>query len=205
MSLLSGQLTGFLLAISFSAGLNVYLTVAVLGVLNRTHVLTLPPSLHSVASWYVILPCAVLFVIEFVADKIPVFDLVWNALQTFVRVPVAALLAYGATAHLSPGAQVLATFLGGAIALAAHSGKIAARTAVSHSPEPFSNIALSLGEDGIVLFLTWFATRHPIWSAVLVVIALAIVAVLVRFVVRSVRALFRGAEEALTNRFRSDG
>ena len=203
MRLLPSQLTATILAVSFSSGLNVYLTVALLGLLVRAEVLSLPPSLHSVTSWYVIVPCAFLFVIEFVADKIPILDLAWNALQTFVRVPVAALLVYGATTQLSPGMQVIATFLGGAIALAAHSGKIAARTAVSHSPEPFSNIALSIGEDGFVVFLTWFASRHPYWASIIVLTALLIVLCLLRFVIRSVRALFRGAEQAVSNAFGS--
>ena len=146
-----------------------------------------------------IVPCAILFVIEFFADKIPIFDLVWNALQTFVRVPVAALLAYGAAMQLSPGMQLMTAILGGAIALAAHSGKIAARAAVSHSPEPFSNIILSVGEDVFVVFLTWFATRHPYWSSIIVLIALLIILSVLRYVIRSVRALFRGAEKVLVN------
>jgi hypothetical protein len=203
--LLPTQLTAIVLVVSFSAGLNVYLTVFALGLLVRAGLLTLPPSLHSVASWSVIVPCAILFLIEFVADKIPILDLVWNALQTFVRVPVAALLAYGATTQLSPGTQVIATVLGGAIALAAHSGKIAARTAVSHSPEPFSNIALSIGEDGFVVFITWFASRHPYWASVIVLTALLIVLSLLRFMIRSVRALFSSAEQAVSNAFHSDG
>ena len=198
MRLLPNQLTALVLAISFSSGLNVYLTVAALGLLSRTGVLVLPASLHAVASWYVIIPCAILFVIEFVADKIPIFDLVWNSLQTFVRIPIAAVLAYGATSQLSPGMQLTAAILGGAIALAAHGGKIAARTAVSHSPEPFSNIALSMGEDALVVFLTWIVSRHPLLATIIVLIALLIILVLVQFVIRSVRALFTGAEQAVS-------
>ena len=205
MSLPPNQLTALVLAVSFSAGLNVYLTVAVLGGLARVGMLALPASLHSLSSWYVIVPCLALFAIEFVADKVPIVDLVWNALHTFVRVPIAALLAYGATAQLSPEMQAIATLLGGAIALAAHSGKIAARTAVSHSPEPISNIALSLGEDAFVVFLTWFATRHPYAASVIVLVALLMVLSLIRFVFRSVRALFRGAEEAVTGGSPQDG
>ena len=201
MRLLPNQLTAFVLAVSFSAGLNIYLTVALLGLLARGEVLILPPSLHSVASWYVIVPCAVLFAIEFVADKIPIFDLVWNAFQTFVRVPVAALLAYGATMQLSPEMRLITAVLGAAIALAAHSGKIAARAAVSHSPEPFSNTILSVGEDAFVVFLTWFATRHPYWSSIIVLTALLVVLSVLRYVVRSVRALFRGADQALLHAF----
>jgi uncharacterized protein DUF4126 len=205
LSLPPNQLTALVLAVSFSAGLNVYLTVAVLGGLARAGMLALPASLHSLSSWYVIVPCLALFAIEFIADKVPIVDLVWNALHTFVRVPIAALLAYGATTHLSPEMQAIATLLGGAIALAAHSGKIAARTAVSHSPEPISNIALSLGEDAFVVFLTWFATRHPYAASVIVLVALLMVLSLIRFVFRSVRALFRGAEEAVTGGSPQDG
>ena len=119
MPLPTSELTAIVLAVSFSAGLNVYLTVTVLGLLSRAGLLTLPLPLHSVESWYVIAPCAILFVIEFVADKIPVLDLFWNALQTFVRVPIAALLAYGATTQLSPATQSIATFLGGSVCRAA--------------------------------------------------------------------------------------
>lgn len=91
-----------LTATSFAAGLNVYATVATLGLLAHAGVIPLPPALHSLSSWYVIGFSLALFLLEFFADKIPAFDLLWNALHTFVRVPVAALLAYGATAQLSP-------------------------------------------------------------------------------------------------------
>ena len=116
-------------------------------------------------SWYVIAASLALFAIEFVADKIPYFDLIWNALHTFVRVPLAALVAYRATATLSPWEQILATTVGGGIALAAHGGKTAARAAVTPSPEPVSNSALSVGEDVVAVSLTWFATKHPYMAA----------------------------------------
>lgn len=186
------DLTAFLLVISFSAGLNVYATVAMLGILSRAGALALPRSLHPVANTGVIAVCVALFLVEFVADKIPVFDLFWNALQTFVRVPVAAVLAYGATSQLPKGEQLIATLLGALIAFAAHGGKMAARTAVTHSPEPFSNIALSLGEDGAVVFLTWLATKHPYASAAIVAVMLALILAMIRFVWRAMRRLFGG-------------
>lgn len=184
------ELTALLVVISFSAGLNVYATVAMLGILSRIGALALPASLHPVANSYVIGASAILFLVEFVADKIPVFDLLWNALQTFVRIPVAAVLAYGATAQLPQGEQLLATLAGALIAFAAHGGKVAARTAVTHSPEPFSNMALSLGEDVFVVFLTWLATRHPYASAVIVVLMLFLIALTIRLVAQAVRRLF---------------
>jgi len=191
------ELVGLIVAVSFAAGLNVYATVATLGLLTHAGLLDLPAGLHLIGSWWVIAASGVLFCIELVADKIPAFDLLWNALHTFVRVPVAALIAYGATSQLSPEKQLLATLAGGAIALAAHGGKIAARATVTPSPEPISNFALSAGEDTLAVFLTWFATRHPISAALIVVFLLTIIIFVMRWVVRAMKKLFRGAENEL--------
>jgi hypothetical protein len=192
------ELVGLIVAVSFAAGLNVYATVATLGLLAHAGLLVLPSGLHVLSNWWVIAAAGVLFAIEFFADKIPAFDLFWNALHTFVRIPVAALIAYGATSQLSPEKQLLAALAGGAIALAAHGGKTAARVAVTPSPEPLSNFALSAGEDTLAVFLTWFATRHPIAAAGIVVAFLIAIAVVIRWVVRAMKNLFRGAENELT-------
>ncbi len=193
MKLGGTELVGLLVATSFAAGLNVYATVGTLGVLAHMGVLDLPPGLHLIASWWVIGASVLLFVIELVADKIPAFDLLWNALHTFVRVPVAALIAYQATAQLSPEKQLLATLAGGAIALAAHGGKTAARAAVTPSPEPVSNISLSMGEDVLAIFLIWFSTQHPVLASLIVLALLVVIVIVIRLVVRAVRNLFRGA------------
>ncbi len=177
-------LTSFLIATSFAAGLNAYATVAALGLLARAGMLPLPPSLGPLQDWTVIAAAVALFAIEFVADKIPVFDLVWNTLQTFVRVPVAALLAFQATSRLPLDAQLLSTILGGAIALIAHTGKTAARAAVAPSPEPLSNIALSLGEDVVAVWLTWLAVRHPYLAAAIALVGVAIIVLSLRAVGR---------------------
>jgi hypothetical protein len=191
------ELTAILIVVCFSAGLNLYATVAMLGALARAHLLTLPPSLHLIESWWVFAACAALFLVEFIGDKIPIFDIVWNALHTFVRIPAAALLTYAATAQLPEWERMLATLLGGFVALAAHGGKVAARAAVTPSPEPLSNIALSLSEDAAVIFLTWFATRHAYVAAGIVLVAIAIIVIMIRAVVGAMRRLFSGAEGAL--------
>ncbi len=191
------ELTALLVVICFSAGLNVYATVAMLGLLARGHLLTLPASLHVLVNWYVIGICAALFAIEFIGDKIPVFDLLWNAMHTFVRVPAAALLTYAATAQLPEWERLAATLVGASIALAAHAGKVAARATVTASPEPFSNITLSAGEDVAVVFLTWFATRHVYAAAAIVLVILAIIAVAIRAVIRAMLYLFRDTEHTL--------
>jgi hypothetical protein len=190
----SSELFALLAAIGFAAGLNLYATVAVLGLLVRFGHLPLPPGLLLLAGWPVIAASIALFTIEFFADKIPAFDLIWNALHTFVRVPIAGLLAYQATRQLSPEHQLLATLVGGGVALIAHSGKTAARAAVTPSPEPFSNITLSLVEDVLAIGLTWLATRHPYIAGTFATIFVLIIVLLARWVIRAMRALFRGAE-----------
>jgi hypothetical protein len=193
----SQDVLAIVIAGSFASGLNVYATVATLGLLSRFHAFVLPPALHPIGSWPVIATAAVLFLLEFIGDKIPAFDLLWNALHTFVRVPIAALLSYGAAQHLSPAAQISAAALGGLIALASHSGKTALRAVVTPSPEPFSNIALSFGEDAAAISLTWFATRHPIIAAVIALIGVLLVVWFLRFVIRSLRRLFKRARAAV--------
>ena len=206
--LAGSDLVGLIVAVSFAAGLNLYATVATLGLLTHAGLLDLPSGLHLLSSWWVIAASGVLFAVEFFADKIPAFDLFWNALHTFVRIPVAALIAYGATAQLSPEKQLLATLAGGAIALAAHGGKTAARVAATPSPEPLSNFALSAGEDTLAVFLTLLATQHPIAAGTIVVVFLVMIVVMMRWVVRAltraVKKLFRGAERELAPSKRSD-
>ncbi len=186
-----------LVAVSFAAGLNVYAAVATLGLLSHAGVVSLPPSLQTLCSWWIIGASCILFTIEFFADKVPAFDLVWNAFHTFVRVPVAALLSYGATSQLSPQKQLLATLVGGLIAFAAHGGKTAIRAAVTSSPEPVSNFVLSIGEDALAVFLIWFATKHPYVTTAIVAVLLVTIVLLVRLVIRALRNLFRRAEREL--------
>jgi hypothetical protein len=192
-----GELFALLAAIGFAAGLNLYATLAILGLLAHFAHLPLPSGLQLLDTWTVIAASATLFVIEFFADKIPAFDLIWNALHTFIRVPAAALLAYQATRQLSPEHQLLATLLGAAVALIAHSGKTAVRAAVTPSPEPFSNLTLSVAEDALAIALTWLATRHPYIAGTVATILVVIVLLLTRWVIRAMRALFRGAEQEL--------
>ena len=193
------EIVALLVATSFAAGLNVYATVATIGLLGHFGLVSLPTQLHRLDSWWIIGASVVLFAVEFFADKVPAFDLIWNALHTFIRVPIAALLAYAATSHLSPEKQLLATLAGGLIAFAAHGAKTLMRTAVTPSPEPLSNISLSLGEDAVAISLTWFATRHPYWAAAIVLVLLVIIVALIRWVVRALKTLFQGAERAVVH------
>jgi len=171
-------LASLIIAVSFAAGLNVYATVCTLGIMARLHWVVLPGELGALANSWIIAVSALLFAGEFLADKIPGFDLIWNALHTFIRIPAAALLAYAASSHLSPQQQLLVTIAGAAIAALAHTSKTAARVVVTPSPEPISNIGLSAGEDAFAISLTWLATHHPIaaGSAVAILSVLLIAA-----------------------------
>ena len=196
MTFTNEEIAALVIALSFAAGLNVPGTVATLGVLGRTQMIALPEPLAVVSDWWVIGASAALFAFEFVADKIAGFDLVWNALQTFIRVPAGAVLAWGATASLSPQAQVAAVVGGAVISLIAHVGKLAMRGAVTTSPEPFSNVLVSAAEDAAAIGLTWFAMTHPYVAATIVLVALATIILAIRWVVRTARAAWRRQVEA---------
>jgi hypothetical protein len=191
-------IAALVIAASFAAGLNVYATVLTLGVLARLHWAVLPGGLEMLGDWWVIGASGALFAAEFIADKIPGFDMVWNALHTFVRIPVAALLAYGATTHLSPQMQLLAVAVGSAIALAAHGSKTAVRAAVTPSPEPVSNIALSTTEDVAAVGLSWLVTVHPWASASIALVAVVLAIFAVRWVVKAFRRMFGRTGSAMT-------
>ena len=191
MNFAPGNIAALIIASSFAAGLNVYATVLTLGILARTSWVQLPPGLDSLGNTWVIVACAIMFAVEFVADKIPGFDMIWNALHTVVRIPIAALVAYHASSHLSPQLQIASAVLGGTIALAAHSSKTAVRAVVTPSPEPVSNIALSTTEDALAVGLTWFATHHPYIAASMALILLATAALAARSLLRAIRRPLR--------------
>jgi hypothetical protein len=195
------DIASLVIAVSFAAGLNVYATVCTLGILARVHWIVLPGALGALANPWMIGVSALLFVGEIFADKIPGFDLVWNALHTFIRIPAAALMAYAASSHLTPEQKLLVTVAGGLIAAIAHSSKTAARVMVTPSPEPVSNVALSAGEDVFAIALTWIATHHPVAAGVTVAaISAGLVFVLwhsVRRIRAGLRRLFRRPNEAV--------
>ena len=193
----SASLVAFLVAVSFAAGLNVYAAVAMLGLLSRMHLFALPAGLHGLGNTWVIAGSLCLLSLEFVADKIPFVDLVWNTLQTFVRLPVAALLAYRASAHLTPAAQIAVTVASAAVAMLAHGSKTAARVLVTPSPEPVSNIALSSAGDVAAVGLTWAATRHPILAGGLALAALAVAVLFLRSIYRALVRQFSSLRRQL--------
>jgi hypothetical protein len=187
------NLISAVLGISFAAGLNTYATVLMLGVLQRFGVVHLPSSLEAVATTPVMATAAFLFVIEFVADKIPWIDSVWDAIHTVIRPLAGGLLAYGVVGSVDPQWQVIAALAGGSIALTSHTAKASTRAAVNVSPEPFSNWVLSITEDILSFSLVWLATAHP-WITVAIVLTLLAAAVYIIWKLsRFARRLFRRA------------
>jgi hypothetical protein len=185
---------GIALGTGFSSGLNLYATVATLGLLERFGVIHLPPSLHALAHPAVLAIAVVLYFVEFFADKIPFVDTVWDMLHTFIRPPAAALLAYSAAGAAPAHWRWAAALLAGGVALTSHGTKASARAAVNTTPEPLSNWALSFGEDVLAVWLTWMATAHPLATTIVVVelVALSIFLLfhLFRFARRALQKLF---------------
>jgi hypothetical protein len=171
---------GFALGTSFASGLNLYATVAAAGLFQRLGIVTLPEPLQVLANPVVLGVALTLFLVEFIADKIPLVDTAWDALHTFIRPPAAALLSYSAFAGGGVPEQwkLAAALLAGSVALTSHGAKASTRAAVNASPEPFSNWTLSLLEDGLAVLLAWMAAEHPVVTAGIVV-ALVVAAVFV--------------------------
>jgi len=162
------------LGTGFSSGLNLYATVATLGLLQRFGVIHLPEKLQVLSHPMVLGVALGLYIVEFLADKVPYVDSVWQAVHTFIRPPAAALLAFSVTAAATEPWRWVAALLAGGIALTSHGTKASARAAVNMSPEPLSNWALSFGEDLLAVWVTWFAAAHPRIAVVVVVVLLAI-------------------------------
>jgi hypothetical protein len=185
---------GLALGAGFSSGLNLYATIATLGLLERLGVIHLPPSLHGLSHSVVLGIAVVLYVLEFFADKIPYIDTAWDVIHTFIRPPAAAFLAFSAAGAAPAEWRWGAALLAGGIALTSHGTKASARAAVNTTPEPFSNWILSFGEDALAVWLTWMATVHPVATTVIVVALLALSAYLLfhlfRFARRACQKLF---------------
>ncbi|HKV25834.1 MAG TPA: DUF4126 domain-containing protein [Candidatus Acidoferrum sp.] len=185
---------GIALGAGFSSGLNLYATVATLGLLDRFGVIHLPGSLQVLSHPPILIVATVLYLVEFFADKIPYLDTIWDAIHTFIRPPAAALLAYSAAVSAPPEWRWAAALLAGGVALTSHGTKASARAAVNTLPEPFSNWALSFGEDVLAVWLTWMASAHPFATAIIVIALLALSLYLLfrlfRFARRALQRLF---------------
>lgn len=181
---------GFAMGSAWLSGINLYATVLTLGLLQRFGFVSLPGDLGYLSHTWIIIASGILYLVQFVADKIPAVDSAWDVVHTFIRVPAGAILAATAFAHFDPRIRLLALLLGGGIALSSHGAKTATRLAANTSPEPFSNIAMSIAGDVLTVGGTLLMAVHPLVWLVLVVVALAVSFVLVRWIWRRFSRLF---------------
>ncbi len=189
MSLVSAL--GYTIPFAFASGLNVYATIAVLGLSSHFGLVSLPQQFRAFDHPAVIGVALVMYLIEFVADKIPWFDSVWDALHTVIRPLGGAFVAVAALGDASPMATTLAALLGGSVAMTTHLTKTGARAAANTSPEPFSNWILSFSEDALAVGLTYGAIRHPDIALAIAVVLLIVIGAFSALIVRFVRRRFR--------------
>lgn len=178
-----GRTMGF----SFAAGINLYATVAILGLASRYQWVTLPDQFRVFDNDLVIGAAMVLYVVEFIADKIPWVDSIWDAIHTVVRPIGGALIAVASVGDASPAVEGLIALLGGGLAATTHFSKAGTRAVVNTSPEPFSNWILSLGEDAFVVGLAVLALRYPAAAALVVILCLMLIVLFAGWIIKAVR------------------
>src|SRR5687767_9942235 len=182
-----GRTMGF----SFAAGINLYATVAILGLASRYNWVSLPPQYQAFDNDFIIAAALGLYVVEFVADKIPWFDSIWDAIHTAVRPLGGAVIAVTTLGEANATTEVLVGLLGGSLALGTHFTKAGTRAVANTSPEPFSNWILSILEDIFVVGLGMLALKYPAAAAVVVAICVVLMIVFATWIVRAARRRWR--------------
>jgi Domain of unknown function (DUF4126) len=181
---------GRTLGFSFAAGINLYATVAILGLASRYGWVSLPPQYQVFDNNWIIGGALVLYVVEFFADKIPWLDSAWDAVHTLIRPVGGALIAIATIGDASPGTQTLVGLLGGALATSTHLSKSGTRAVANASPEPFTNWILSLAEDLFVVGLGTLALKYPAAAAVVVIVCVVLMVTFATWIVRAVKRRF---------------
>lgn len=188
---------------SWASGINLYMTVAGLGIAQRLHLLTLPGNLDTFSHPLVIAGAILMYAVEFVADKIPVVDSIWDSVHTLIRPAGGAALGYLAAANLGPLAQVPITLLSAAVSADAHLTKATSRVAINSSAIPFANVGASVGEDIGVAAVLYFVVKHPVIAIILVIAFIAFsiwfLRLMWRFLLKVLR-FFKGGSDGLPGR-----
>ena len=185
------QMMALALGGGWATGLNLYLVAASLGLAERLHWISLPGDLAVLGNPVVIFFAVILYLIEFVIDKIPFLDSAWDSVHTLIRPLGGTALAAMAFSHSPENIQHVAMAISGIASLSAHVGKAGSRIVINTSPEPFSNSAASLAEDGIVLGLLWLVFHHPIITMIVVVGLLALTIWLIPKIFRFIKRFFQ--------------
>ncbi len=183
--------------VGWASGINLYALVLVLGIAGATGNIQLPAELAVVQSPMVIMAAGVMYVIEFIADKVPGVDTGWDTLHTFIRIPAGAMLAAGAVGDVTPALEIAAGLMGGTLAGASHLTKASTRALINTSPEPVSNWTASISEDLLVLGGLWTMFNHPVLFLCLMVLFIALVIWLLPKLWRLIKKIFRKIGEWL--------
>lgn len=176
-------------ALGWASGIRLYAAVFLAGLAGFLGFVELPPGLQVLQHPAVLGVSGSLCLVEFFADKIPFVDTMWDTVHTVIRIPAGAALAAGALGADGAAMGWIAALLGGGLAAASHTAKLTTRAAVNTSPEPFSNIAVSLFEDGFVVFMLWLSATHPVLFAIALAVTLAVAVVLMIVLVKFLRAV----------------
>jgi hypothetical protein len=174
----------------WSSGISLYLTVGLLGLCGHFSWIHLPGELSVFSNPFVFSFAFIVFSIEFIADKVPYVDSVWDSVHTFIRPLGGIAIGYLAGSEHGPVIQAVYAIFAGTLTLNAHTAKAAGRLAINTSPEPFSNIVASTAEQGLVVFLYWFFIRHPVLTCVIILGLLILASLLIRFMWRFVKRVF---------------
>jgi hypothetical protein len=194
------QLLALAAALGWASGIRLYAAVFLTGLAGFMGWIDLPHGLQILQHPGVLAASGFMLFVEFFADKIPLVDTVWDAIHTFIRIPAGAALAAGALGADSSAMGWIAALLGGSLAATSHAAKMTTRAAVNTSPEPFSNIAVSLMEDGFVVFMLWLSATHPLLFAVALALTLVVAVLLMVVLVKFLRTVLRGLRRFLSGR-----
>ena len=176
------------LGLSWASGINLYAAILVMGVSHNAGIVELPPGIDYLSNPLVLLVAGAMYVVEFFADKIPVVDTAWDAMHTFIRIPAAAFMAYGAAEAMGPAMQVVLALIGGGFGTLSHATKAGSRVVINASPEPFSNIGVSTLEDVAVFGGLWLAVAHPF-------VFLCLLGIFVLFVIWLIPKIWKGIKK----------
>ncbi len=182
---------GVLLGGSWASGVNLYLTIAGLGIMDKMGVINLPGNLDVISNPLIIAVAILMYAVEFFADKIPLVDSVWDSVHTFIRPIGGAALSYMAMADIGPVAQIPAALLSGTVAMDSHLTKATARVAINTSPEPVTNSIASVSEDAMVVGALWMIVNHPIITGIIVILFVLFSIWFLKMMFRFVKKVFR--------------
>lgn len=194
------QVLALAAALGWASGIRLYAAVLLAGAAGYMGFIDLPQGLQVLQHPGVLAASGFMCFVEFFADKIPLVDSLWDTVHTVIRIPAGAALAAGALGADSQAMGWVAALLGGGLAATSHAAKMTTRAAVNTSPEPFSNIGVSLVEDGLVVFMLWLSATHPVLFAIALVVTLVLAVVLMVVLIKFLRAVFRRLGEFFAGR-----